>query len=161
MKGVGLFDLLARLLPAANSFRLIGLAAGLAITLAGFAVTGGPVLVGWWKHRHEAAAQGRQTARVATAATAIATDTATRVAAHDSEIVRIDAATQEGEHDVLSPTGASAPAPDVARGLHDALCLSASYAADPDCAAVRADRQGDGAARADPGRGAADGDKRR
>ena len=156
MKGAAFFDLVAKMLPAANSFRLIGIVAGVAVSLATLAVTGGPVLIGAWKHRHAAAAQAKRDARLGEASAAIGAEAVAAQAEHAATILRIETRTQEAAHAVQSAPGAEARAPDVAFALHDALCLSDAYAREPDCAALRADRRGVGAAALDPGREPAD-----
>ena len=151
MKGAAFLDLLARWFPATNSLKSIGLPLGLAVTVAVTALTQGATIVRWFGHR-AATAQAKADGRLTDAATAIGADGVGRLAAHGREIGRIDTATREGEHDVLRSIGADAPAPGVAAALHDALCLSDAYQAEPDCRALRADRAGLGAAGADPGR---------
>ena len=148
----GILATIAKALPAATSIKSLGILAGLSIAAGVGAIVEGPVLVHWLLHRHDPAPlTAKAQARIDAAGTAIAADAVARQAGHDAAVVRIQTVTQEGTAHVLATSGASQSAPDVARALHDALCLSDVYAAEPDCAALRPDRAGGGAAPADTG----------
>lgn len=92
-----------------------------------------------------------QTGQAAAAAEGSAKAVETVRQVHD-EYHRIDLVTRRNEDAITHATGAEATAPDVARALHDALCLRDAYRGEPDCAGVQPAAEGIGAAGADAGR---------
>lgn len=148
-------ELAVEVVPQARGARL-ALYAGaglLAALLVGF--------VAWWIFIHpgqlrQQVGQATVDATLSSAGAGAATDALKIQVVHDREIVRIDATTKEGENAVHSAQGADAPSPAVAAAMHDALCMYGAYAAEPDCAALRGNRESVGPTEPDTGSRPAD-----
>lgn len=138
--------------PQARAAKWIGYAilAVVALALAG--------AIFWWFFVRPAnlahnAAQSRADASMAQAGQAAATNAVQVQVLHDKEIRTIETVVTKGEANVHAAAGADASSPAVAAAMHDALCMSASYQSEPDCAALRRDRGSLGAAGPDAGGG--------
>jgi hypothetical protein len=148
-------DLVADVVPQARAARWIAyaIAALIAAVIIG--------LLFWWffirpTHLVQQAAQGKADTTMAHAGEAAATQAVQVQVLHDKEIHTIERVVTKGEANVHAAAGADASSHAVAVAEHDALCLSASYQSEPDCAALRGDRPGVGPAGRDPGRDPAD-----